>query len=153
MPSNLVGTAEIIAKLPKEAVYLLDQTNESLSEYPAVFQDFSKDMKMGLKEAQPRLKYYRKLILIFPGAKEPIGMVEGFRSYCEEIKFPHEVIHSVDDKHVQKGAVFITPNDNQLVEVIELAKTKELSIGKHIGIISYNEIPLKKVIENGITTI
>lgn len=153
MPSNLAGTAEIIAKLPKEAVYLLDQTNEYLTEYPAVYQDFSTDMKMGLKEAQPRLKYYRKLILIFPGAKEPIGMVEGFRSYCEEIKFPHEVIHSVEDKHVQKGAVFITPNDNQLVEVIELAKAKELAIGKHVGIISYNEIPLKKVIENGITTI
>ena len=153
MPSNLVGTAEIIAQLPKETVYLLDQTNESLAEYPSVYQDFSKDMKMGLKEAHPRLKYYRKLILIFPGAKEPIGMVEGFKSYCEEIKFPHEVIHSVDEKHIQKGAVFITPNDDQLVEVIELAKSKELTIGKHIGIISYNEIPLKKVIENGITTI
>lgn len=153
MPSNLAGTAEIIAKLPKEAVYLLDQTNEYLTGYPAVYQDFSTDMKMGLKEAQPRLKYYRKLILIFPGAKEPIGMVEGFRSYCEEIKFPHEVIHSVENKHVQKGAVFITPNDNQLVDVIELAKAKELAIGKHVGIISYNEIPLKKVIENGITTI
>jgi DNA-binding transcriptional regulator YhcF (GntR family) len=153
MPSNLAGTAEIIAKLPKEAVYLLDQTNESLTEYPAVYQDFSTDMKMGLKEAHPRLKYYRKLILIFPGAKEPIGMVEGFRSYCEEIKFPYEVIHAVEDKHVQKGAVFITPNDNQLVDVIELAKAKDLAIGKHVGIISYNEIPLKKVIENGITTI
>lgn len=153
MPSNLVGTAEIIAKLPKESVYLLDQTNGSLAEYPAVYQDFSKDMKMGLKEAHPRLKYYRKLTLIFPGAKEPIGMVEGFRSYCEGIKFPHEVIHSVEEKHIQKGVVFITPNDDQLVEVIELAKSKDLAIGKHIGVISYNEIPLKKVIENGITTI
>lgn len=153
MPSNLVGTAEIIAQLPKEAVYLLDQTNESLAEYPSVYQDFSKDMKMGLKVAHPRLKYYRKLILIFPGVKEPIGMVEGFQSYCEGIKFPHEVIHFVEEKHIQKGVVFITPNDDQLVEVIELAKSKELAIGKHIGIISYNEIPLKKVIENGITTI
>lgn len=153
MPSNLARTAEIIGRLPKESVYLLDQTNESLANYPAVYQDFAKDMKMGLKEAQHRLKYYRKLFLIFPGAKEPLGMVEGFKSYCEEIKFPHEVIHEVEDFHVQKGAVFITPNDDQLVEVIELSKSKALSIGKEIGIISYNEIPLKKVIENGITTI
>jgi len=153
MPSNLIGTAEIIAKLPKEAVFLLDQTNELLSDYPAVYQDFSRDMKMGLKEAHLRLKYYRKLILIFPGEKEPIGMVEGFRSYCDDIKFPHEVIPFVEEKHVQKGAVFITPNDHQLVDVIEMAKAKKLAIGKQIGIVSYNEIPLKKVIENGITTI
>lgn len=153
MPSNLTSTAEIIAKLPKESVYLLDQTNASLASYPAVYQDFAKDMKKGLKEAHHRLKYYRKLILIFPGAKEPFGMVEGFRSYCEEIKFPYEVIQAVNERHVQKGAVFITPNDDQLVDVIEIAKSKEFDIGKHIGIISYNETPLKKVIENGITTI
>lgn len=153
MPSNLDGTAEIIAKLPREFVYLLDQTNESLSYYPAVYQDFAKDMKMGMKESQHRLKYYRKLLLIFPGSKEPLGMVEGFKAYCEEIKFPHEVIPMVEDRHVQKGSVFITPNDDQLVEVIELAKSRAFTIGKDIGIISYNEIPLKKVIENGITTI
>lgn len=153
MPSNLQGTAEIIAKLPKEDVYILDQTNENLSHFPSVYQDFAKDMKRGLTEVQSRLKYYRKLFLIYPGNKEPIGMVEGFQDFCSEIKFPSEVIHSVEENSIQKGAVFVIPNDDHLVEVIEITKSKNLEIGKHIGIISYNDIPLKKVIENGITTI
>ncbi|MCX8486004.1 MAG: GntR family transcriptional regulator, partial [Crocinitomicaceae bacterium] len=153
MPSNLQGTAEIIAKLPKEDVYILDQTNETLSHFPSVYQDFAKDMKRGLTEVQSRLKYYRKLFLIYPGNKEPIGMVEGFQDFCSEIKFPSEVIHSVEENSIQKGAVFVIPNDDHLVEVIEITKSKNLEIGKHIGIISYNDIPLKKVIENGITTI
>jgi DNA-binding LacI/PurR family transcriptional regulator len=153
MPSNLPNTFEAIAKLPKEDVYILDQTNENLSHFPSVYQDFAKDMKRGLTEVQSRLKYYRKLFLIYPGNKEPIGMVEGFQDFCSEIKFPSEVIHSVEENSIQKGAVFVIPNDDHLVEVIEITKSKNLEIGKHIGIISYNDIPLKKVIENGITTI
>lgn len=153
MPSNLPQTHEAIAKLPKEDIYILDQTNTKLSHYPSVYQDFTKDMKRGLSEVQSRLKYYRKLFLIYPGNKEPIGMVEGFQDFCSEIKFPSEVIHSVQEHCIQKGAVFVIPNDDHLVEVIEIAKRKKLVIGKHIGIISYNDIPLKKVIENGITTI
>jgi DNA-binding transcriptional regulator YhcF (GntR family) len=153
MPSNLPNTYEAIAKLPKEDVYILDQTNENLSHFPSVYQDFAKDMKRGLTEVQSRLKYYRKLFLIYPGNKEPIGMVEGFQDFCSEIKFPSEVIHSVEENSIQKGAVFVIPNDDHLVEVIEITKSKNLEIGKHIGIISYNDIPLKKVIENGITTI
>ena len=40
-----------------------------------------------------------------------------------------------------------------MVEVIEQAKKHELQIGLDYGIISYNDTPLKKVVENGITTI
>jgi DNA-binding transcriptional regulator YhcF (GntR family) len=153
MPSNLPKAHEAISKLPKEDVYILDQTNTNLAHFPSVYQDFAKDMKRGLIEVQTRLKFYRKLYLIYPGNKEPIGMVEGFQEFCSEIKFPSEVIHSVVENCIEKGAVFVIPNDDHLVEVIEIAKRKNLEIGKHIGIISYNDIPLKKVIENGITTI
>jgi len=39
------------------------------------------------------------------------------------------------------------------VQVIEQAKRQQLVLGTDFGIISYNDIPLKKVVENGITTI
>lgn len=153
MPSNLPKTHEAIAKLPKEDVFILDQTNELLLQYPAVYQDFAKDMKQGLLHVQARLTSYRKIYLIYPGNKEPIGMVKGFQDFCLEKNFPSDLIHTVAERYIENGAVFIIPNDDHLVEVIEIAKQKKLEIGKHVGIISYNDIPLKKVIENGITTI
>jgi DNA-binding LacI/PurR family transcriptional regulator len=39
------------------------------------------------------------------------------------------------------------------VQVIEQSKKQKLILGTDFGIISYNDIPLKKVVENGITTI
>lgn len=43
--------------------------------------------------------------------------------------------------------------ENYLVVLTEKIIFSNLEIGKHIGVISYNETPLKKIILNGITTI
>ena len=39
MPANLKNTSAIIDNLPKDKVYILDQTHEDLSEYPTIFQN------------------------------------------------------------------------------------------------------------------
>ena len=43
--------------------------------------------------------------------------------------------------------------DIDLIEIIKTAKTKKLKIGEDIGIISYNESPINKIILNGLTTL
>ncbi len=153
MPSNLVGTTPIIKSLPKNEVYILDQTNEDLKDYPSIHQNFIKDMFQGLTNAYTLLKKYNQLILVFPGKKEPIGMVHGFLQFCEQNTFSHQIITDFDNHTIQHKTVYIIPSDRDLVTLIEQAKTNNLQLGKDYGIISYNETPLKKVVENGITTI
>jgi DNA-binding transcriptional regulator YhcF (GntR family) len=153
MPTNLVGSAPIIKMLPKQDVYILDQTNLELQDFPSVHQNFIEDMQNGLTKGIHLLQHYKKLILIFPGNKEPIGMVEGFHRFCSQNGFIHEVIVSFEGQIINEGDVFIIPTDRHLVDVIEQSKKQKLIIGKDFGIISYNDTPLKKVVENGITTI
>ena len=153
MPTNLVGAASIIKTLPKNDVYILDQTNEELADYPSVHQNFVKDIFSALSEAKPLLDRYKKLVLLFPGFKEPLGMVEGFQKFVDEFSFENTVIPNFDHQIIEKGTVYIIPNDRHLVEVIEQAKQQQLQLGVDFGIISYNDTPLKKVVENGITTI
>jgi DNA-binding transcriptional regulator YhcF (GntR family) len=76
MPTNLVGAASVIKALPKNDVYILDQTNNELAEYPSVHQNFVKDMYEALLIGKGRISKYKKIIFIFPGFKEPLGMVE-----------------------------------------------------------------------------
>ncbi|MBP6425015.1 MAG: substrate-binding domain-containing protein [Flavobacterium sp.] len=153
MPTNLAEAADIIKTLPVEAVTILDQTNSDLSNYPAVYQNFVKDMYEGLQKGKAQLEQYAKLILIFPGFREPIGMKIGFEKFCQEHHFNYEVHTEFTNEKVVSGTVYIIPNDRDLVRVIEQAKTQHLQLGKDYGIISYNETPLKKLVENGITTI
>jgi DNA-binding transcriptional regulator YhcF (GntR family) len=153
MPTNLVGAANLIKTLPANDVYILDQTNEELIEYPSVHQNFVKDMYQALVKAKEKLDKYQQLILIFPGFKEPLGMVEGFLKFCKEFNFGHEVMVDFEVRTIAVGNVYIIPNDRHLVQVIEQSKKQQLRIGQDFGIISYNDTPLKKVVENGITTI
>jgi len=153
MPTNLVEAPSIIKTLPVNDVYILDQTNIELVEFPSVFQNFVKDIYDALCIGKSKLDKYKKLIIIFPGFREPIGMKLGFEKFCNDFQFEYEIISEFSDKNIKAGEVYLIPNDRDLVRVIEKSKLQNLQIGIDFGIISYNETPLKKVVENGITTI
>jgi len=152
-PTTLKGAAEIIKTLPKNDVYILDQTNDSLAEYPSIHQNFIDDMYNGLEAGRKKLAKYNKMILIFPAFKQPPGMQEGFVKFCREHSLTYEIIPDFENHDLLPGEVYVIPNDRHLVAVIEQARLQKLKIGRDVGIISYNDTPLKKVVENGITTI
>lgn len=153
MPTNLVGADLYIKTLPVNEVYILDQTNSELKQYPAVYQNHKKDIFEALLKGKHKLLNYKILILIFPGYREPLGMKEGFEKFCADFSFENEIITEFFDREIKVGEVYIIPNDRDLVRVIEKAKSQDLKLGSDFSIVSYNETPLKKVVENGITTI
>jgi DNA-binding transcriptional regulator YhcF (GntR family) len=153
MPTNLVGAATIIKTLPVKNTYILDQTNKDLMTFPGVCQNHLTDIYNCLVKCQSRLIKYKKIILLFSEFKEPEALKIGFEIFCEDYKFNYEIITSFYNCTILEGDVFIIPSDRDLVKVIEKGKSQLLTIGKNYGIISYNETPLKKLVENGITTI
>lgn len=153
MPTNLIGATELIKILPKHDVYILDQTNSELKDYPSIHQNFIKDMYESLLKGKQLLDKYKKLILIFPGFREPLGMKVGFEKFCLDYSFRNEIITDFNNIEIQKNEVYIIPDDRDLVKIVEKGKLQKLKLGTDFGIISYNETPLKKVVENGITTI
>ena len=153
MPTNLDGAAAIIRTLPVDDVYILDQTNTELKSFPAVYQNHKKYIYNGLEQGKTKLNKYVKLNMIFPGFREPVGMKIGFKKFCRDFGFNHTVYAEFKDRKINKGEVYIIPDDRDLVKVIEKSKLQNLVLGVDFGIISYNETTLKKVVENGITTI
>lgn len=153
MPTNLAEAASVIKTLPVKEVFILDQTNSELKTFPAVYQNFVKDIYDALLKGKSRLSKYQKLIIIFPGFREPLGMKIGFEKFCDDFSFEYEIITKFSDRKIKVGEVYIIPNDRDLVRVIEKSKLQNLKLGQDFGIISYNETPLKKVVKNGITTI
>lgn len=153
MPTNLNDVASFLKNLPVGEVIILDQTNPDLKLYPAIYQNHQKDIFEGLTKGKAKLNKYKKLILIFPGFREPLGMKIGFEAFCTENDFEYEIITEFAQREITFGDLFIIPNDRDLVHVIEKARSQNLKLGADFGIISYNETPLKKIVANGITTI
>lgn len=152
MPGNLKNAHHSISMLPRENVFILDQINPNLLEYKAIYQDFKSDIFEGLSNCLPRLRHYNILNLIF-SKKQPYALQEGFLNFCKQHHFKQRVFNDLTHKELEKGEVYIVFDDQDLIQIIKQAKSKGWQSGKEFGIISYNETPLKEVIENGITTI
>jgi len=59
-------------------------------------------MFSALEKGLERLRKYQKLILIFPGKKEPIGMVVGFENFCRTYHFEYEINSDFNDNTLKK---------------------------------------------------
>lgn len=153
MPATFDYTADIIAKLPKDKVYILDRKKEDLTIYPVVYQDFEQDVYDALSEGLDLLRKYNMLIMIYPGGKEPEGRMRGFKRFCKKKGFQFEIIRNVINKEMKKGEAYFVPSDRNLVYLVKMASEKKLELGKDAGIVSFNDTVLKEVVAGGITTI
>ena len=153
MPATFDYTADILAKLPKEKVYILDRLKEDLIDYPVVYQDFGLDVYDALTEGLDLLRKYSKLVMIFPGGKEPEGRLLGFQRFCNENGFKSEIIRNILNKEIDRGEAYFVPSDRNLVRLVKMAAEKSLKLGSDVGIVSFNDTVLKEVVAGGITTI
>ena len=153
MPATFDYSADVIGKLPKDKVYILDRKKEDLSDYPVVYQDFEQDVYDALNNGFDLLQKYSRLIMIFPGGKEPEGRMIGFQRFCAERKFQSEIIRNVENREMKRGEAYFVPSDRNLVRLVKMAAAKNLELGKDVGIVSFNDTVLKEVVAGGITTI
>jgi len=146
---------ELIDQLPKDKLLLLDKPVAGVNgSYGSVFEDFKKDIYNALEKLIVPLSKYDTIKLAFPkNSYFPKEITQGFNLFCQQYAFERSIINDIHTEEIKKGEVFICLSDNELVSFIERVKKTKLKVGEDIGIISYNETPLKKYILNGITTI
>ncbi len=153
MPATFDNTNHLLARLPKDKVYILDRFKPELKNYPVVYQDFEKDFFEALQEGYNLIKKYRKLVFINPGGKEPIERVRGFERFCTENNFNYQVLKSLDGIRPGLYEAFFLISDRDLVEIVKIAREYKYKLGKKFGIVSFNNTMLKEVVAGGITTI
>lgn len=146
---------EAIKKIPENKLIILDKDIENLSgDYAAIFQDFKRDINNALHSGIDLLYKYNKLTLVFPkDSQYPVEIVEGFKKFCKESSFESNIIDGIDEEPITEKTAYIVLEETDLVELIKKSRTQNLLLGKDIGIISYNDTPLKEILANGITVI
>ncbi|MFD1817872.1 DNA-binding transcriptional regulator, GntR family [Pseudarcicella hirudinis] len=146
---------QVINTLPKEKLILLDKIVPQITgDFGAVYENFENDIYHALGQAIERLSKYTKLKIIFPeNSYFPQEIIKGFENFCKNYAFDHEVVHSIENEDVMKGEAYVNLMEDDLVTLIDKIMGKQMILGQDVGIISYNETPLKRLILNGLTTI
>ncbi|MBC3845349.1 GntR family transcriptional regulator [Winogradskyella echinorum] len=153
MPANFTNAINVIKELPKDKVFVLDQTNTTLKEYACVFQNFEKNVHDGLKVLEPKLKNYTKVIFVHPKSYQPKGILDGYRQFFEFSSIKNQEVFGLDNCVPKKGDVYFVLDDRSLIVLIKKVQIENLIVGKDVGIIAYNDSLLKEIVEGGITTI
>jgi DNA-binding transcriptional regulator YhcF (GntR family) len=153
---NIQVAYELIQKIPSEKLVILDKDLTYVNKkYTAVYQDFKNDIVEALEPGLEVLRKYNKMILVHPKmVSYPIEIATGFRNFCMQNDFKNKVINEINSNTaINKGEVYIVIEETDLVQLIKNCNSKKLRIGKDVGIISYNETPLKEILIDGISVI
>ena len=148
--------ATALKLIPREKLIILDNvksfTNKDVVQ---IYQDFENDIYNALNEGLEKINKYKKIILLYPEKAVypyPKRILNGFKKFCIEHKLEFEILDKIyDDMILKKGDLFITIEEADLVNLVKQAREEEFKLGSDIGIISYNETPLKDLL--GITVI
>jgi len=139
---------KIIQRIPKDELLLLDKRLPTIPCDKAVYQDFQNDILNILRESGGDLKKYASLTLLFPEeANHPKEITEGIQTYCAETNKSFKVLMDAKVIPLRKGSLFIVISDDDLVALIQQIRMSPFKIGKDIGIISFNETPLKSLLD------
>jgi DNA-binding transcriptional regulator YhcF (GntR family) len=146
---------DIINEIPKDKLILLDKKISGVDgSYAAAYENFEKNIYDALEQAREELSKYHTLKIIFPKKSYfPKEILDGFHRFCQQYAFSHHVVSNIGLEPINEGEVFINLMEADLVILLERLISMNLQIGKDVGVISYNETPLKKILLNGITTI
>jgi DNA-binding transcriptional regulator YhcF (GntR family) len=157
MPHFDTDISAIINTIPRDKLLLLDKDVHDLKNaYTAVFQDFENDILNGLEYGLPAIKKYKKLHLII--GKEhfqyvPAGIIKGFETFCRQQKVKGAVMDNLDEKKLCANEAYLVFTDTDMVRFIRHCEKMKWKPGKDIGLISYDDTPLKEILLGGVTII
>jgi len=159
---SFLGEEELRAKsllqkmIPPSKLFLASSFLNGLADIGgAVYQNYEKDIYRALIKATPLLRKYEALYLTFPSCTNySRGIVKGFQKYCLEKQFPSHIIFKNFDKEIlNRNAAYLVINDDDLVTLVKKIKKSEWLPKKDIGVLAYNDSPLKEILLDGITVV
>ncbi|NJX16770.1 GntR family transcriptional regulator [Tamlana crocina] len=139
-----------LKKIPESKLILMDNgLNSYQNQIITVYQDFEKDIYSALMEGLHTLCKYQKITLVYPQESicpYPRRIFHGIRKFCSMHQFDFEVVDEVShDMVIAKGDLFIIIEESELVAFVKQVREKEYKLGEDIGVVSYNDTPLKNL--------
>jgi len=157
MPHFNEDVSKILSRIPERKLIILDKSVIGLQgKYAAVFQDFEEDIYAGLVKLKDQISKYKRFV--FSSSESPFqfvpeGCIKGFKRFCDETKIPFDVVGKLDLAKIEDGAIYLLFSDMELINLIKEIDSRKWIPGKDIGIISYDETPMKEILHGGISVL
>lgn len=158
MPHFNEDVAHILQKIPKEKLLVLDIDVPTFGEdYAILYQDFEKNTHEGLSQAYALITKYKTISLVLSSKNfqyTPVGIIRGFERFCQENQIVYEIISDLEEEeHLQQDHAYLVFRENDLVRFINWSNKKGWKLGTDIGLVSYDDTPIKEILAEGVSVI
>ena len=144
----------LLKQISNDKLLLIDWDIHSSKENNFIFQDFGTAFYDNLNEIKPKLETYNELVFLYPKyTNHPIETVNYFKIFCVENNMKFKVVSDSNNFQIEKNCAYISVSDRMLGKFLEQCADNDFELGKDVGVLSYNETPMKKFINKGISVI
>lgn len=144
-----------VNSIPKEKLLILDKKNEFIrGEYACVYQDFEEDIYEALSREKHLITKYKTLNFVIQEKYfYSLDIMEGVTRFAKENNLKYNIYTEVISENIRKDEMYLVLSERFLAIILKNCQQQNLQIGKDIGILSYNETPVKEVLSGGITVV
>jgi DNA-binding transcriptional regulator YhcF (GntR family) len=145
----------VINKIPSEKLLVIDWNIHASPDHSYVCQDFGGALYKNLLEQIERIGKYNRFIYLYPEKMtfHPRESITNFVKFGNDQKLNAHVVLDPKKIDVQKGDLYLLVSDRNLAMILDQVSEKGLELGNDIGLISYNETPMKRFVKDGITVL
>ena len=145
---------EIIKIIPAEQLLIIDWKINAAETQSFVYQNFGESVYNSFKNNLEKFSKYKEFILYYPEfTYHPKITIEYFKKFCADFGIKHNVIFDDSKFKIEKGCLYFLVSDRTLANFLDQCQEKGFEPGNEVGVISYNETPMKKYVKNGIAVI
>lgn len=144
-----------LKQLPEERTVLLDRKIRLKNPlFRFVGQDHGEGFLEALLEAEGEIQAFRRINLVFRDEQNhPERIKEAFLKFCRTAKVEGRTLDSLAARSINKGEVYLTIDEEDLVTVVKSCRKKGWELGKDVGLVSYNDTPMMEIIAGGVSVI
>lgn len=149
------GVDPVLSKIDPNKLLILDMGKAVKGKHNFLVQDFSDPVQRCLEKGRNLLEKYNEIIVVYSrgNTPHPAETVPAVKKFCKKAGIKFRNIEVPEPAAIKRGQVFFVIRDSDLVEIIKTCREKNLQVGKDVGIISYNDTPMKQIAGGGITVI
>lgn len=142
---------KFLSEIPKDKLLILDHRLNLASDIPQIYQDFKNDIYSSLIRNKNLILPYKKFIMVYPKDAVypyPKHVLQGWRQFCIEYSIEFEIIYKLtEDTILHRKELYLILDENDLITIFKKIKQNKFSLKEDIGIISYNDTPLKDLLD------
>jgi len=155
MPFPAREVAEALRALQDERLLLLDinacAPNRAT---PRIVQNFDAQLVAALESGLPKLRRYPRFVLVFPPDNhDPEEIQDAVFRFGRRAGLTTSIAPRLTEQMVHPGTAYLVLDDKDLVSLVKYCNATGQRLGQDVGVLSYNDTPLKEIVAGGISVV